>query len=75
MMCLQPVGKTPFIPVSRQMHFNLAVLQQCPFRGPVGVSTAVLTHLGGAHAVFVVGPAPLSVSQTVHRANMNKVGP
>lgn len=57
------------------MHFNLAVLQQCPFRGPVGVSTAVLTHLGGAHAVFVVGPAPLSVSQTVHRANMNKVGP
>lgn len=50
MMRLETVGKT-----TEHHGVSLEYLL-------VGVSTAVLTHRGGVHAVFIVGSAPLSVS-------------
>lgn len=48
MMRLKTVGKTT-------LHRGVSVEYLL-----VGVSTAVLTHRGGVHAVFIVGSAPLS---------------
>lgn len=50
MMHLEAVGKTA-------AHHGVSLEHLL-----VGVSTAVLTHRGGVHAVFIVGSAPLSVS-------------
>lgn len=55
------------------MHFSS--LAAVSFPGSGWSEHSCIDTSRGAHAVFVVGPAPLSVSQTVHRANMNEVDP